>query len=44
MTDNPNRRCPDISKARKKLKYNPKVNVQEGVERYLKFLKEENIK
>ena len=44
MTDNPNRRCPDISKARKKLNYIPKVNVEEGVERYLKFLKEENKK
>lgn len=42
MTDNPNRRCPDISKARNKLKYIPKVSVEEGVERYLKFLKEES--
>ena len=44
MTDNPNRRCPDISKARRKLNYNPKVNVEEGVERYLKFLMEEKKK
>ena len=44
MTDNPNRRCPNISKAKEKLKYLPKVNVEEGVERYLKFLKKENKK
>ena len=31
-------------KARKKLNYIPKVSVEEGVERYLKFLKEENQK
>ena len=33
-----------ISKAKKKLQYLPKVNVEEGVERYLKFLKKENKK
>ena len=38
MMDNPNRRCPIIDKARKKLKYNPKVDIECGVERYLKFL------
>jgi len=41
LTDNPNRRCPDISKARKLLKYNPKVSINDGVRRYLEFLKEE---
>jgi UDP-glucuronate decarboxylase len=39
MTDNPNRRCPNINKAKKKLGYNPVVSVKDGVERYLKFLK-----
>ena len=39
MTDNPNRRCPSIDKARKILKFNPIINVKDGVERYLKFLK-----
>jgi UDP-glucuronate decarboxylase len=39
MTDNPNRRCPDISKAKKHLNYNPTVLVEEGIERYLTFLK-----
>jgi len=38
LTDNPNRRCPDISKAKEVLNYNPTVLVSEGVERYLKFL------
>ena len=38
MTDNPNRRCPNISKAKDMLGYDPQVLVEEGVERYLKFL------
>ena len=38
MTNNPNRRCPNIDLARKKLLYNPSINVHEGVERFLKFL------
>ena len=42
MTDNPNRRCPDINKAKKKLGYKPLVSVQDGVERYLNFLKDKN--
>ena len=42
MTDNPNRRCPVITKARTVLGYNPEVLVEEGVRRYLKFLKHEN--
>ena len=39
MTDNPNRRCPDISKAQKVLGYDPKIEVEEGIGRYLEFLK-----
>jgi UDP-glucuronate decarboxylase len=39
MTDNPNRRCPDISKARNMLNYNPNVLVNEGIGRFLEFLK-----
>ncbi len=38
MTNNPNRRCPNISLARKELFYNPSIKVDEGVERFLKFL------
>jgi UDP-glucuronate decarboxylase len=37
---NPQRRCPDIGKAREKLGYNPRVTVEEGVHRYLNFLAE----
>ncbi len=39
LTDNPNRRCPNLSKAREVLGYNPEVLVENGIERYLKFLK-----
>ena len=31
LTDNPNRRCPDISKARSELDYDPKVSLDEGL-------------
>lgn len=41
MTDNPNRRCPVIAKARRILGYDPKILVAEGVERYLRFLQHE---
>lgn len=40
LEDNPNRRCPVISKAQRVLGYDPKVSVEEGVNRYLQFLKE----
>jgi len=40
MTDNPNRRSPRIDKARKYLKYEPKITLEEGVGRYLSFLNE----
>ena len=38
LTDNPNRRCPDISKARTILDYQPEVLVNDGIGRYLTFL------
>lgn len=38
-TDNPNRRCPSIEKARIMLNYNPTIHVEEGIIRYLDFLK-----
>lgn len=41
LTDNPQRRCPDISKARSVLGYQPEILVAEGVERLLRFWKEE---
>jgi len=44
LTDNPNRRCPVITKAKEKLNYNPSIFVDEGVERFLKYIKEEESK
>ncbi len=38
LLDNPTRRKPDISKARKLLKFNPKIDVHSGVKNYLIFL------
>lgn len=35
LTDNPNRRCPIIAKARDELGYEPKVTFEEGIERSL---------
>jgi UDP-glucuronate decarboxylase len=39
MTNNPNRRCPVIDKAKIKLGYDPTTTIEEGVDRYLKFLR-----
>lgn len=35
LVDNPNRRCPDITKARTELSYNPSIFVDEGLRRSL---------
>jgi len=43
MTDNPNRRCPVIKKAREELSYAPQISVQNGIRNYLKFLKYEGL-
>ncbi|MCI8373291.1 MAG: NAD-dependent epimerase/dehydratase family protein [Lachnospiraceae bacterium] len=40
LTNNPQRRCPNIDKARRILGYNPTIYVEEGVKRFLQFLKE----
>lgn len=37
LTDNPQRRCPNIEKARMQLDYNPHVDVEEGINNYLKW-------
>ena len=37
LTNNPNRRCPDISKARRMLGFEPAILVDVGVERLIKF-------
>jgi len=39
LTDNPNRRCPDISKAKTILDYHPSIHVENGIKRFLQFLK-----
>jgi UDP-glucuronate decarboxylase len=44
LEDNPNRRCPVIDKARDLLGYNPTILVEEGIERYLGYIKEEQLK
>ena len=39
-TDNPKRRCPDISKARKDIKYNPRISLKEGLGRTFAYYQE----
>jgi UDP-glucuronate decarboxylase len=41
LEDNPNRRCPVIDKARDVLGYSPTILVEDGVRRYLEFVREE---
>lgn len=40
LTNNPQRRCPKIGKAREILGYDPQIMVEEGVRRFLTFIKE----
>ena len=40
LTNNPERRCPNINKARTILNYDPSIEVYEGVKRFLTFIKE----
>ena len=42
--DDPKRRCPDISKAKRLLNWEPKVNLDEGLRRTLAYFKEAYIK
>ncbi|SFL80515.1 UDP-glucuronate decarboxylase [Paenibacillus sp. 1_12] len=44
LTGNPSRRCPDISKARQLLDFQPVIDVEVGVRRYLSFLAKEREK
>ena len=37
LTNNPNRRCPEISKAKKLLLFKPKVGLKQGVEKFLLY-------
>ena len=40
LTDNPTRRCPDLTKARTHLGYEPQVGLEEGLERTLRWYAE----
>ena len=40
LTNNPERRCPNIDKARRILNYSPSIQVNEGISRFLQFLNE----
>jgi UDP-glucuronate decarboxylase len=40
LTDNPQRRCPDISKARQLLNYEPRVGLREGLLRNYEYYKD----
>ena len=37
LTHNPNRRCPDITKAKLNLNYSPSVSLEEGLKKTLKW-------
>ncbi|MFY9752161.1 MAG: UDP-glucuronic acid decarboxylase family protein [Candidatus Acidiferrales bacterium] len=38
--DDPKQRCPDISKARRVLRWEPKINLEEGLQRTLEYFRE----
>lgn len=40
LTDNPQKRCPDITKAKTLLNYNPQVSLEEGLTRIYNYYKE----
>jgi len=39
LTDNPQRRCPDIGKARRLLGFAPEIELKDGIHRYLRSLR-----
>ncbi len=39
LVDNPNRRCPDLSKSKKELNFNPKINLLIGINKTLEWYK-----
>ena len=39
--DNPQRRCPDISKAKKLLKFNPKISIEDGLQRTYDYYRDQ---
>ena len=40
LVDNPNRRCPDISKACNELGYDPQISIEEGIKKSLLWYRE----
>lgn len=42
LTDNPNRRCPDISKAKKDLNFDPYIDIDEGITKSLIWYQSNN--
>ena len=40
LTDNPQRRCPDLSKAYTLLEYAPTISIADGIRRFVRFFKE----
>jgi UDP-glucuronate decarboxylase len=39
-TDEPNRRCPDISRISKDLNFEPKISIEEGLARFFQWTKD----
>lgn len=42
MSADPKRRCPDLTKIKSLLGYNPKVNLEDGVKRFVEWAREEH--
>jgi dTDP-glucose 4,6-dehydratase/UDP-glucuronate decarboxylase len=40
LTDNPQRRCPDISRAQRELGYSPQICLREGLERIIRWYRD----
>lgn len=40
LTDNPRRRCPDLTKIRESIGWSPKVSLREGIERTIRFFQQ----
>jgi UDP-glucuronate decarboxylase len=43
LTDNPSRRCPSLKKSKELLGFNPQISVDQGVERFLNYIKFESM-
>lgn len=43
LVDNPNRRCPDITKARSELGYMPEITIEDGLKRSLLWYADNNV-